>query len=334
MPYKPDDYYIDFLKKTKFLKEATKVRYLKTLATIQSRFWEDNDSVQIGYILKHSEEFEKALNEFAEKGRNQQGKSLGDHTKDMYCNAIIALFIYNQELREGKKELYEEWKKLHDKIREPINTKYKLNEPTERQREGFVSYEDIIKVRETLEKGSMLRLLVYMYTEIPAVRVDFDHAKILEKLPNEPPTGENYIILDPARPMVVLESYKTAKKYGRIEIDMPMTLVSEIKASLDEFPRSYLFVSSKNGMPYETKDAYRLWANKQLKKLFNKNFSLTTFRHAYISRRDLQLEKQSGIEKEKVSKLMGHGIEQQRKYSYHTWLNKKEKNEKNEKKEE
>ena len=59
------------------------------------------------------------------------------------------------------------------------------------------------------------------------------------------------------------------------------------------------------------------WANRVLKDLFNKDFTLTMLRHIYITRRDLKLEEKSGTEREKIAKMMGHSVEQQGRYLWH-----------------
>jgi len=114
----------------------------------------------------------------------------------------------------------------------------------------------------------------------------------------------------------------TDKKYGRIEIEIPKELYEEIKLSIKINPRKYLFVSSGNNKPYKEGKTFNSWANKTLKKVLGKkNFTLSMFRHIYISRRDLKLEEKSGLEQDKLAKIMGHNInDQQKKYSWHTWL--------------
>ena len=47
-------------------------------------------------------------------------------------------------------------------------------------------------------------------------------------------------------------------------------------------------------------------------------------RHIYVSREDLALESKSGLEANEIAKLMGHSVDQQRKYMWHSWLKKKE----------
>ena len=43
-------------------------------------------------------------------------------------------------------------------------------------------------------------------------------------------------------------------------------------------------------------------------------------RHVYISRRDLKIEELSGTERQKIATLMQHGVDQQSKYLWHSWL--------------
>ena len=62
-------------------------------------------------------------------------------------------------------------------------------------------------------------------------------------------------------------------------------------------------------------------SNKQscLKSKINDNFNLTTFRHIYITRRDLKLEEKSGLERDEIAKIMGHSIATQQNYLWHTY---------------
>ena len=89
-------------------------------------------------------------------------------------------------------------------------------------------------------------------------------------------------------------------------------------------PRQHLFISTRFQKPYsELKNpegSFNSWANKTLKSIFNEDFSLTMLRHIYISRRDLKLEEQSGTERNKIAKQMGHSVEQQGRYLWHSWL--------------
>jgi len=315
---KPDSYYIDFIRNTKFLKDVTKNIYFKKLAIIQKEICPGSS---IENIINNPDIFKKNLEIYANKTKGRLGDSLGHHSRDMMVSALMSLFLYNQQLKEDKYEKYMELKKVQDEIRLPIVNKYNSNEPTKKQQESYVSFEEILKVRDSLKPGTMERLLLYMYSEIPPVRSDYYHTKIYREIPPTFGTSaENHIVINKKNPFLVLEKYKTAKTYGLLVIDLPQKLVNEIERSLVEYPRDYLFISPL-GNPFDKQNTFNKWANRVLKKLFNKkNFTLSMLRHIYISRRDLKLEEKSGLEQEQIAKLMGHSIGQQRKYLWHSWL--------------
>jgi integrase len=160
-----------------------------------------------------------------------------------------------------------------------------------------------------------------MYTHIPPVRSDYHSTIIyLDTLPDIIPL-DNYIYISHSECYLSLEKYKTSKTYGKIIIDLPPLLVNEIKRSLELLPRTYLFISEFTGKPFDLPNSFNIWANRTLKKILNNSkFTLTMFRHIYISRDDLHLETLSGLQQDEIAKLMGHSIEQQRKYLWHTWL--------------
>ena len=49
------------------------------------------------------------------------------------------------------------------------------------------------------------------------------------------------------------------------------------------------------------------------------NISINTLRHIYVTRRDLKLEEKSGLERNKIAKIMGHSVGTQQNYLWHTY---------------
>lgn len=330
---KDDDYFLSFIKKSPEINEKTKNTYLRYIDNVQKNIWPkchskykcDNDKCCLAYILKHPKAFTDKLNDYCDNTKGRQEKNLGNHTRDIYMSSMMALFLRNQNLREKHYELYQKWKEMHDMIRKPIDIKYKSNEPTSRQKEGYMTYDEIIKIAQSLPKGSQERLLLMMYTEIPPVRSDYVQTRIFTRESQSDKCSGNYIILTKKNPRLILNKYKTAKTYKTLTIDIPPTLYKEIKNSLEEKSRDYLFVSSRTGEPFEEANTFNKWANRTLKKITNKpKFSISMLRHIFITRRDLKLEEKSGLEQEKIAKLMGHSIEQQRRYLWHSWIKKEE----------
>ena len=325
---KKDNHYIDFVRNTRFLQENTKQVYLRRYEVIKRDIYKK----PFDYILKHPNMFMKKLDEYAKNQKGRVGnQELSLHTKDGYISAIKALFIYNQDLKETAYDLLQKWENVHNLVRLPIDEKYKSNKPTIRQEAGYMSFDDIIKTRSKLKDGSIEKLLITMYTDIPPVRSDFYSTKICfinseddeDDLKKNMKQDENFVMInksDHAKSKLILRKYKTVKNYKEIDIELTDEIVKQILYSLEKNKRDYLFVG-KDNKPFEKENSFNSFANRLLKKtLNNQNFSLCMFRHSYISREDLKLEEKSGLAQDKIAKIMGHSISQQAKYRWNIWL--------------
>ena len=163
----------------------------------------------------------------------------------------------------------------------PITQRRLENAPTDNQlaKGGvYLKFNDFITARDKLPLGSIDRLLIAMYTMIPPVRADYYATQFVRG--NEIPTEQNFIrILDDNTMISIINDFKTKKTYKQLKNDLPPELIIEIKASLDKFPRSYLFTNSK-GKPY-TRNSFTVWAGRHLSTLFGTKFTLVFFRHAF-----------------------------------------------------
>lgn len=301
---------VDLLKRikdTKFLKQKTKDEYVKRINDFCEYLEKD-----LSYVMKNPKWFVKKVREYIEE------KKYGIHTADKICSCFMACFNYNQDFKEAEKDLFDQWVSETKTIKDEIDKKYESNAPTLKQKGAYISYDQLIETRNKMKKRSQSRLLLFMYTEIPPVRNDYHLLKIYKSKPHYD-TG-NYMIIDDPNPMIVLNDFKTDKTYEQIKIKIPDRLFDEIKESLEETPREYLFVSTRNKLPYESDNTFSRWANRTLRAIFNNTMNLTTLRHIYISRRDLKLENKSGLERKEIAKIMGHSLEQQQRYLWHSWL--------------
>lgn len=329
MPKKNDDYYLKGIRDTKFLKDNTKEIYLKNL-TKAKEIWKTCKPSTDMYKNKCNDKDDSFHNIiynptcYREKLQNYKTTSTGrisnkasDHTLNGLIAPFISIFMYNQELKEKESELFIQWKEEFKIIRDPIDKQYKSNAPTERQKESYISYDEVIKIRDNLKPGTFPRLLLYMYTAIPPVRSDYYKTKIYKKKPsNENADETNYIVMT-KNPYLVLNKYKTAKTYKTIVIDFPPDLKKEIEISLEKYPREYLFVSTRDMKPYKLEGTFNKWANRTLKSTVkNGSFSLITLRHIFISRKDLALHEKTGLEKEIIAAKMGHSLGMQDGYRW------------------
>lgn len=295
------------IKDTNFLKQKTKDEYIQRITAFCEYLDKD-----LMYVMKHPKWFVTKVREYIEE------EGYGIHTADKICSCFMACFNYNQDFKEAEKALFDEWVSETKAIKAEIDEKYESNAPTNKQKGAYISYETLIETRNKAPKGSQVRLLLFMYTEIPPVRNDYHLLRIYKSKPHYD-TG-NYIIIDSNNPMIILNDFKTDKTYEQIKIKIPESLLEEITESLKILPREYLFVSTRNKKPYNNDNTFSRWANRSLRGLFNNNMNLTTLRHIYISRRDLKLESKSGLERKEIAKIMGHSLEQQQRYLWHSWL--------------
>lgn len=243
-------------------------------------------------------------------------------TRHSYANAALAAFKYVPELdvkthpRAGVATGV--WKTYLDGIHGGIMKAYLSGVPNERQSDGYVSIDDMIEKHDTLPKGSIERLLLGMYVLIPTRRCDFATTRIYPSVTSVPTTeSDNYIVLPrTARPApeLVMQAYKTAKRYKVVRQDLPVALVDDIRASLAVQPRDFLFVSTRYHKPYTSEATFGKWANATLLRIFGRPLTLTLIRHAFVT--NMSFDDMSAQEREDIGRQMGHARSTQDLYKF------------------
>lgn len=238
-----------------------------------------------------------------------------DQTRKSYISGVLALFRHNPGLKEQEKEAYSAWYAAFKEVHERIEEKYKHNQPSERQKENYVPYSQIVAARDKLPKGSSERLLFAMYTYLPPLRCDFNRVRIYK---GHAPSAEddkekeaNYIVMTQKEAILYLNEYKTtSKSSSAYEKKLPEELVEEIKSSLQDNPRSWLFLDNNN-QPFHPK-SYTKWANRIFARVLKKNMTISMIRHAFIN--SLDFNKITVAEKEAIAKDMAHTVGTQDRY--------------------
>lgn len=289
-----DNSFLNYIENSKLLKKASKALYLKRIDIIQNEFFSKKPTIM--WIMKNIDKFKVALINYGKR------KDLARNTLAGFCVPIISLLLAFRDIQEKHPTLLREWKQLKDEIADMENVMN--NKPSEKQKEALISFKEIESIRNKLEDGSDGKLLISLYTMIPPLRADFDKVKISDE------TKGNYINLN--KKILVLNEYKTDKVYGKKIIKLPNNLMKQINISLEKKPRDYLF-SKLDGTTFNS-NSWTVYANRLLKKLINPKFSLTMFRHIYISRPDLNISDKTLKNKKEVADSMGHSVETQSKY--------------------
>ncbi len=243
--------------------------------------------------------------------------------RHIYIVAIMSFIKHKRSLlthltQEQYSVVRVRWIDINSENEKPIIERRLENKPTDRQQAKgghLLSFNDIVAKRDELASGSSERLLISMYTMIPPVRADYFATQIVYD--DEMPTERNYIRIRSGEDVeCILTDFKTAKTYKQITHKFPPCLIEELNESLRIKPRTYLFTNTK-GEPY-TRNAFVLWTRRCLTRLFETDFTLVFFRHAFIT--DFITNKVTSettdAEIKEISDKMGHSPEMFRGYKW------------------
>ena len=233
--------------------------------------------------------------------------------------AALALYKRSSTLRNQQKAAHQVWTTTARQLDDLLEKRYSNPKPTQRQRRGYVDFPTIIRMRKSLPLGSAAALLLAVYCDWSPLRADYNRV-LISRQASQPGLNAihepNFLWLPPmqakASPMLVLREYKTSRSYGTVQRVLPASLAMEIRASLKQRPRKWLF-ADKEGTPYSPK-AFSKMANRTLESLFGRPVTLTLVRHAKIN--SVDFEKASRRELEEFARDMCHSVETQATYRW------------------
>jgi hypothetical protein len=239
-----------------------------------------------------------------------------NHTRKALVNSVKALFRHVGGLKDAAPNAFETWHKKYTELERVIADKEMSMELTNREKEAWVPWADVVHREQQLateDFGSFDHLLLAMYCLIEPLRQDFGNVRIFRASPAYPQTYEkhNYMVIQPTSGELVLNKYKTSRKYKTLLRPIPEGLLRIIHASLRTCPREYLFIDDR-GLPYVKKNSYTKYSNRILQKLFGKRVTVSTLRHSYISSIDFNASTPRDLFQ--ASRNMGHSIATQQLY--------------------
>lgn len=220
------------------------------------------------------------------------------------------------------------WVKLHINVRAVTDMESKRNEPTVRQLQSYVSYDDVVlklrelkklpRAHEQLTSSARLVLLSMIAGQRPK-RNDHGRCRIYYDQDPGPDIAENHLVWHrnsrPERAYFVYVNFKTKKRYHRVEEDADPGFLDDLRASLRRHPRDYVFVN-RDGRPFATNTAYGKFVQRTFAALFDGRAAGTSLlRHVYISTK-LDLSKMTVAEREQEARLMMHSPALQAKYEW------------------
>jgi hypothetical protein len=235
--------------------------------------------------------------------------------RHVFISALVAYITHVIPTKTKNEErissLTKRWKEVQKENWEPLSEHYSKNEPTENQKEKVMPFDEIVKIRESLERGSFERLLLSFYTMMEPIRADYYSTEIIHD--GQESKEENYLVLGVKDARIVIRDFKTKNKHHIIENKLPEELVTDLHISLTKYPRSYLFVSDDKKTPF-TRKLFSNWACRTLSRVLKQPMTLTVLRHLYISEK---IKEETPIDELKeIAKKMGHTRDMQRVYDW------------------
>lgn len=279
-----DEWYELGLKEAVKLSDTSKKVYLSRLNSLQKVV----PGRKIDWIISHPGDVFSAV--AARYSEIQTQKAL--------VNALLTIFRHVPGVAERYANSRKAWRKHFERVHDKAEERYDNNEPSERQRDGFVPWEQVISKRDSLDQDSFEYLWLCMHTMIPPVRADLHDIRIFHN--REPNNAEklrqpNFIVLrstgDGCQATLRLGEFKTAVKAGQRKIeeyrkDLPEQLCRIISRSLRRQPRDHLLISPKTRQPWKDAHPYTNFINNMLKRLFGRNLTISLVRHSFVTSLD------------------------------------------------
>ncbi len=234
-------------------------------------------------------------------------------------------------LKAKSQASYDSYLKLFDKLDGILKERSKSNLPygaSQRQAAGFVSHAELQQLRRKLPVGSKERLLLSFYGGgIPPVRNDL-HSAFIHMLKCKEGAAKdaimssvtpNYILLPydvKKEGALILREFKTQDRRDPVLYirRLGLELSDEIRASLQQFPREYLFTEARICRPY-TVEGFQKLVSRTLQALFGKPCTLTLLRHSYVSHM-LAAGQLSIKDREELARDMCHSVQTQAQYQF------------------
>lgn len=232
---------------------------------------------------------------------------------------ILSLFKY-ADLKCKYEKAYKGWKEFHEEYYQKETERYNKNKPTDRQKEKYISFEDMEKMYKKIKNphetqvSSLRYSLLSMYIHIRPKRSDFAAIMVYKEDPGK--KDINYLVLPKKG-----DAYFVFNHLNKVQIKdtiiepVDKELQTVFLDSIRKYPRDYLFVG-KDGLPFKTSNAFTKFVIRTFEYYFDKKIGTSMLRHIFVNEK-IDLNKLTIEEKQAYAVAMGHDRSQQEKYKLH-----------------
>lgn len=306
---------INRLKDKKNLSESSITVYLRNLRKLNNDVPFSNFS-----FLSNVDEIQDKLKDYKE------------NTKRNYLISIVSVLSLFPEKKLIKK-LHDIYYDLMMKKADQIKKEVLPEDLTEKQEQNWMSWDEVLevykKIGENVEKfvnnpllseGQYNQLLSYvilsLYVLIEPRRNKDYQLMVLTKNPKKSDLDSVFNYLDITNKKFIFNNYKTSKKYGPKEIELPETLADVISKYLRHHPllqknkvsasNKIPFLVSYSGTPLDKVNSI----TRILNKTFGKSIGSSMLRHIFLTGKFGPILQ----EQKKIAGNMAHSVEQQKEY--------------------
>ena len=246
--------------------------------------------------------------------------------RNSYNAIIVLLMALNSDNKYD--DLLEEYGKLRDTLNDKYVKDQQSGKISDKQKENFADLSEIkgmisqmeseikskgLKTKSKLlgkEKELLMVYVIYSLLIRLPIRNDMAGMELItktqyNKLSEDQKKTTNYLVKEKNNMFLVLNEYKTSKKYGEKKIDIPKDLIKIFRMYIkltNKEPGDVLFVSS-TGNPI-SRNAMSQLLLKTSKKYMGKGVSTTLMRKAVVSDKFGDMKK----EQAELADIMGHSV--------------------------
>lgn len=300
------------------LTESSVLQYIKVLINLHKKIF-NHEQIKSLNFLKDLKGVENTINEVYKE--NTQ--------KNIYNSLSSILYPYKE--KKGFKKVYEFYKNKGSELNLKVSENNSSGEKTETQKNNWIEWSEVLTKRDELHdevekiknkknitekdyENLLKNVVLSFYTYLPPRRNEYQNL-LLTLNDSNLDDNKNYYVLDDNK--IILNKYKTAKKYGKQTINIPDELQTAIKNYLLYQPLYILnkkkkknfeipLLVNRGGEPLiQVNSLTRI-----LNKIFKKNIGASMLRHIYLS--DKYGEEIDEMKED--ADAMGHSLGQQKDY--------------------
>jgi len=221
-------------------------------------------------------------------------ESLADENVNTKKNRLIAIVVSLQATKANPK-LVERYTKEMIELANQSNENYRRQEKTEKQKENWVNYEDLVRLANEmlarLKKHSILSkeeltraeynllqeyIVLRFYLNFP-LRNDLADVKVISDK-SEDDKRNNFLLVDGENISLILNDYKTAKTFGSQEYNLDKKFSKIVRIFL-KHNTSGFFITKGNRTEAITPNGITKLLNRLFKRELDKTISTSMIRH-------------------------------------------------------